>query len=170
MYHFDRNPVTIFPTCFPRRNSDTCHHETNIIPYLATFENSWEKLIIRANFWVIRGLTASHDPKICTHCECFPHSFSQTRVFGKRYMCHSHEALESLHQSYPLFQCPITCPKERDPIMAVPLSHQPMIRQLDTSYHTANLIYTGSNVRIPTPANSTKFRLEVTRNLTGLQS
>ena len=79
LYHFDSIfliPVTVFPTRFPHRNSEKRHYETNIIPYFATFENSWEKLIIRANFWVIRGLTASHDPKICTHCECFPHSFS----------------------------------------------------------------------------------------------
>ena len=48
------------------------HYQTaNIIPYFATFENSWEKLIIRANFWVIQGLTASHDPKICTRDDCF---------------------------------------------------------------------------------------------------
>ena len=86
LYHFDSIfliPVTVFPTRFPHRNSEKRHYETNIIPYFATFENSWEKLIIRANFWVIRGLTASHDPKICTHCECFPHSFSRGRAVGK---------------------------------------------------------------------------------------
>merc|ERR1711951_228600 len=78
-------PVTFFPTSFPHRNSEKCHYETNIIPYLATFENSWEKLIIRTNSWVIRGLMASHDPNICTHCECecFPHSFSRGCAIGK---------------------------------------------------------------------------------------
>ena len=86
LYHFASIfliPVTVFPTRFPHRNSEKCHYETNIIPYFATFENSWEKLIIRANFEVIRGLTASHDPKICTHCECFPHSFSRGHAVGK---------------------------------------------------------------------------------------
>ena len=56
LYHFDSIfliPVTVFPTRFPHRNSEKRHYETNIIPCLATFENSWEKLIIRANFWVV---------------------------------------------------------------------------------------------------------------------
>ena len=75
--------MTVFSTHFPHRNSKNRHYETNIISKLATFENSWEKLIIPANFWVIRGLMASHDPKICTHCECFPHSFSRGRAIGK---------------------------------------------------------------------------------------
>ena len=67
LYHFDSIfliPVTVFPTRFPHKNLKKRHYETNIIPYFATFENSWEKLIIRANFWVIRGLTPTHDPKI----------------------------------------------------------------------------------------------------------
>ena len=66
--HFDSAVLipasVIIPTHFPHRNSEKRHHETNIIPYLVTFENSWEKLIICGNFWDIRGLTASHDPKI----------------------------------------------------------------------------------------------------------
>ena len=52
--HFDSIffiPVTVFPTRFPHRNSEKRHYETNIIPYLATFENARGKLI------------ASNDPK-----------------------------------------------------------------------------------------------------------
>ena len=62
LYHFDSIfliPVTVFPNRFPHRNSKKRYYETNIIPYLATLENSWEKLIIRANFWVIWGLMAT---------------------------------------------------------------------------------------------------------------
>ena len=53
LYHFDSIfliPVTVFTTRFPHRNLEKRHYETNIIPYFATFENSWEKLIIRAIF------------------------------------------------------------------------------------------------------------------------
>ena len=50
---------------------------------LRTFENSWGKVIFRANFWVTRGLAASRDPKICTQDESFPHSFSASRAIGK---------------------------------------------------------------------------------------
>ena len=80
LYHFDSIfliPVTVFPTRFPHRNSEKRHYETNIIPYLGTLENSWEKLIIRANFSVIWGLTASHDPKIWTQDECLSSHFSK---------------------------------------------------------------------------------------------
>ena len=86
MYHFDSVcliPASVLTTYFPYENSEKHHHETNTISKLATFENSWGKLIIQANFWIIRGLTASHEPEIFTQGECFPHTWSQSRAIGK---------------------------------------------------------------------------------------
>ena len=83
LYHFDSVfliTVTVFSTHFPHRNSKNRHYETNIISKLATFEYSLEKLIIRANVCVIRGLTASHDPKICTNDEFFPRIFKSRKL------------------------------------------------------------------------------------------
>ena len=56
MYYFDSVfliAATVLLTHFPHRNSEKRHYEKNIIPLFATFENSREKLIIRANFWQI---------------------------------------------------------------------------------------------------------------------
>jgi len=51
---------------FSHTNSEKCHFETNIGSKLGTFKILCEKLIILANFWVIGGLMAYHDPKIYT--------------------------------------------------------------------------------------------------------
>ena len=67
LYHFDSVfliAVTVFPTHFPHRNSEKRHYETNIFPYLATLENSREKLTIRANFWVIVSVFLTHFPEV----------------------------------------------------------------------------------------------------------